>query len=293
MKNMKAAAVTAMIMLALCSCGKEEAEVSSSEAVEQPSVVSSAAAVSEPETGQSSSKPEVKQNKLTAEQKAELEAMLVMTDEEKAIYATFNDEEKKEYERKLEMAKRDFNRSNYESNETAYAIAKSSVDIAKKWFSYTPEERAEEVKPIMVNVPSYEEYIASNPNREHTLGYIEGNRYMWTDQMTCWDTEKLRKEDGMTEEEIKETIQRLTEEGIERRKRQQEEVEKYDTNGDGEVSFEEQMAGDKEFADWYNAQYEKALHQWDYDEDSGMVQASKDKTLVSELAKQYNITPQA
>lgn len=273
MKNMKAAAVTAMIMLALCSCGKEEAEVSSSEAVEQPSVVSSAAAVSEPETGQSSSKPEVKQNKLTAEQKAELEAMLVMTDEEKAIYATFNDEEKKEYERKLKMAKRDFNRSNYESNETAYAIAKSSVDIAKKWFSYTPEERAEEVKPIMVNVPSYEEYIASNPNREHTLGYIEGNRYMWTDQMTCWDTEKLRKEDGMTEEEIKETIQRLTEEGIERRKRQQEEVEKYDTNGDGEVSFEEQMAGDKEFADWYNAQYEKALHQWD--EDAGMKAAQE------------------
>lgn len=293
MKNMKAAAVTAMIMLALCSCGKEEVEVSSSEAIEQPTVVSSAAAVSEPGTGQSSSKPEVKQNKLTAEQKAELEAMLVMTDEEKAIYATFTDKEKKRYEGSLERAKRDLNRSDYKSNEAAYAKAKSSVNVAKKWFSYTPEERVEKTKPIMVNVPSYEEYIASNPNREHTLGYIEGNRYMWTDQMTCWDTEKLRKEDGMTEEEIKKAITDMTEDTYRRQREEKERVEKYDTNGDGEVSFEERMAGDKEFADWYNAQYEKALHQWDYDEDSGMVQASKDKTLVSELAKQYNITPQA
>lgn len=281
MKNMKAAAVTAMIMLALCSCGKEEVEVSSSEAVEQPTVVSSAAAVSEPETGQSSSKPEVKQNKLTAEQKAELEAMLVMTDEEQAIYATFTDKEKKRYEGSLERAKKDINRSDYENNEAAYAKAKTSVNVAKRWLSYTPEERAEATKPIILNVPSYEEYIASNPNREHTLGYIEGNRYMWTDQMTCWDTEKLRKEDGMTEEEIKETIQRLTEEGIERRKRQQEEVEKYDTNGDGEVSHAELYAGDPEYAAAYDRDYQKALHQWD--EDAGMKAAQNDHRLISEL----------
>lgn len=286
MKNMKAAAVTAMIMLALCSCGKEEVEVSSSEAIEQPTVVSSAAAVSEPGTGQSSSKPEVKQNKLTAEQKAEIEAMLVMTDEEKAIYATFTDEEKERYQSFIDSARKDISNGKYK-------LAKIGARCAKELFSCTPEERAEKVKPIMVNTPSYEEYIASNPNREHTLGYIEGNRYMWTDQMTCWDTEKLRKEDGMTEEEIKKTIQRLTEEGIARRKRQQEEVEKYDTNGDGEVSHAELYAGDPEYAAAYDRDYQKALHQWDYDEDSGMVQASKDKTLVSELAKQYNITPQA
>ncbi len=274
MKNMKAAAVTAMIMLALCSCGKEEAEVSSSEAVEQPSVVSSAAAVSEPETGQSSSKPEVKQNKLTAEQKAELEAMLVMTDEEKAIYATFTDREKRLYQSAVDGANKSIKRGKYE-------LAKLDAEIAKEWLSYTPEERAEAAKPIMVNVPSYEEYIASNPNREHTLGYIEGNRYMWTDQMTCWDTEKLRKEDGMTEEEIKKAITDMTEDTYRRQREEKERVEKYDSNGDGEVSFEERMAGDKEFADWYNAQYEKALHQWD--EDAGMKAAQNDHRLISEL----------